>query len=151
MFSRAAVSGLRKRERRTGRFKFKCANESLSVYSDVSDLRGIKTYPSTTASSLGENSNSFSILTKEFLNRPDDDAAARQRNGRPTGGIRNVTPYPTVRINSVDGNNLAETDDSDERTGGYVYGKPKIPFEAEENAASNPEPTTVQPQTTPRR
>lgn len=118
------------------------------VYSDVSELRGIKTFPSTTASSLGDNSDSFSILTKEFLNRPDDDIAAR----RQTNGIRNLSPYPTVRINNVNGNNLSENDDSDEQIGGYVYDKPNIPFEAEEEkAGSNPEPTTIQPQTTPKR
>lgn len=113
-------------------------------------MRGIKTFASTTSSPLGDNSDSFSILTKEFLNRPDD-IAARQQNGRPqTNGVRNLSPYPTVRINNVNGNNLSENDDSDEQTGGYVYDKPKIPFEAEENAASNPEPTTIQPQTTPK-
>lgn len=106
------------------------------VYGDVSSLDGVKTFPSTTSSTSPENSNSFSILTKEFLNKPDGDVSKRNS----LGGRGN----PSVRINGIDNSNnkLAETDDSDERQA-YYYDKPKIPFDLPDS--SNIQINTVPP------
>lgn len=52
-----------------------------------------------------------------------------------------------LKINGLDVNNLAENDDSDEQQPrGYVYDKPKIPFEAEDRESTNIQSTTVAPQ-----
>lgn len=112
-----------------------------SVYGDVSSLEGVKTFPSTTSSTSPENSNSFSILTKEFLNKPDGEVGKRNTlKPQPSGRS------PTVRINGIDSNNnnnkLAETDDSDERQA-YYYDKPKIPFNLPDS--SNIQINTVPP------
>lgn len=102
----------------------------------MSSIDGVKTFESTTASSTPENSNSFSILTKEFLNKPDGENGKRKANGKGDG--KNPPPYPVKRIN---GNNLSENEDSDERQA-YYYDKPKIPFEL-------PESTNIHTNTVP--
>lgn len=107
------------------------------VNGDVSSLEGVKTFPSTTSSSP-ENSNSFSILTKEFLNKPDGDIGKRN-SLKPQASGRG----PVVRYNGDNNNNkLAETEDSDERQA-YYYDKPKIPFDLPDS--SNIQINTVPP------
>lgn len=136
------------------------------VNGDVSELKNVKGLSVSlknrkqSGAYTAENSNSFSILTKEFLNQPDDGAGGgvANRNGATNNNNnnnnnnagkqtnRNLSPYPVIRINGVDVNNLPENDDSDEQQQGYVYDKPKIPFEAEEGGATNIQSTTVAPQ-----
>lgn len=124
----------------------------------MSELKSVKALASPanirgkSAAFTSENSNSFSILTKEFLNQPDDTAgaagnrnAAAASNSNPNNS-RNLSPYPVIRINGVDVNNLSENDDSGEQPQGYVYDKPKIPFEAEDRESTNIQSTTVVPQ-----
>lgn len=116
------------------------------VNCDVSSLDGIKTFPSTTASTNAENSNSFSILTKEFLNKPDD-IDYKRKNPKPSiNGVRNLTPFPTIRVNGLDANNLGENDGSDERRA-YYYEPPKIPFEDEDKGgeSTNIQTSTLSP------
>lgn len=115
----------------------------IIVFADVSSLDDIRNFPSTTASSTAENSNSFSILTKEFLNKPDAEDGKR-KIGKPQNNIRNLAPYPVVRTNGLVANALAETDDSDERQA-YYYDKPKIPFETEDRESTNIITNTVPP------
>lgn len=118
-----------------------------AVYCDVSSLDGIKTFPSTTASTNAENSNSFSILTKEFLNKPDDIDYKRNKP-RPSSnnGVRNLAPFPMIRVNGLDANNLGENDGSGERRA-YYYNKPSISFEDEDKggASSNVQTSTLAP------
>lgn len=102
----------------------------------MSSLNGVKTFASTTSATSPENSNSFSILTKEFLNKPDGEVDKRN-SVKPQGNGRS----PTVRIDS-NSNNLAETDNSDERQA-YYYDKPKIPFDLPDS--SNIQINTVPP------
>lgn len=125
-----------------------------TVYCDVSSLDGIKTFPSTTASTNAENSNSFSILTKEFLNKPDESDFKRDKprppnNGGSNGGnngVRNLAPYPMIRVNGLDANNLGESDGDGERRA-YYYNKPSISFEDEDKggASSNVQTSTLAP------
>lgn len=114
------------------------------VYGDVSSLDGIKNFPSTTASSNAENSNSFSILTKEFLNKPDD-IDLKQRNNKKPNGVRNLAPFPTIRVNGLDANNIDNDGPSEPRA--YYYEKPSIPFDEEDRGpeSTNIQPTTVAP------
>lgn len=126
------------------------------VNGDVSELNSVKVLSSqrnarlqSTSTPL-DNSNSFSILTKEFLNRPDNvtnpiGGDDKINNNNPSNS-RNLAPFPMLRINGVDVNGLAENDDSDEQSQGYVYDKPKIPFEAEDRESTNIQSTTVEPQ-----
>lgn len=104
------------------------------VFGDVSSLNGIKTFPSTTSSSSPENSDSFSILTKEFLNKPDSTLGKRQR---PSGNAAAAR----ASEDGVTDNNLPDSDESDERQA-YYYDKPKIPFEYE---STNIHTNTVPP------
>lgn len=105
--------------------------DDLPVFGDVSSLNGVKTFASTTSSSSPENSDSFSILTKEFLNKPDATLGNR------------ISQRPSARDseNGVTDNNLPDSDESDDRQG-YVYDKPKIPFEYE---STNIHTNTVPP------
>lgn len=114
----------------------------ILVRADVSSLDGIKTFPSTTTSTSPENSDSFSILTKEFLNKPDgtlDNRIAAQKPGG--GGGRS----PSARDNAIGAtdNNLPESGETDDRQA-YYYDKPKIPFEYE---STNIHTNTVPPKT----
>lgn len=93
------------------------------VRADVSSIDGVKTFPSTTATSP-ENSDSFSILTKEFLNRPEGGEAGNRISQKP-GSARN--PARDNSIGTTD-NKLPDSDESDDRQA-YFYDKPKIPFE----------------------
>lgn len=117
-----------------------------TVYGDVSDLDGIKTFPSTTVSSNAENSNSFSILTKQFLNKPDDIDFKRNKPKPSDNGVRNLAPFPMIRVNGLDANNLGENDGSGERRA-YYYDKPSISFEDEDKggASSNIQTSTLPP------
>lgn len=83
----------------------------------------MKTFASTTSSTSPENSDSFSILTKEFLNRPDGDGG--NRIAQKPGSARN--PARDNSIGTTD-NKLPDSDESEERQA-YFYDKPKIPFE----------------------
>lgn len=102
---------------------------TLIVYGDVSEIDGIKTFASTTTSTSADDSDSFSILTKEFLNQPEDF------------GKRNTVKVTSRQDNDAETNKLSETDDSDERQA-YFYDKPKIPFEFE---STNIHTNTVPP------
>lgn len=106
------------------------------VFGDVSSLNGVKTFASTTSSSSPENSDSFSILTKEFLNKPDATLGNRISQ-RPSGNAAAARDSD----NGVTDNNLPDSDESDDRQG-YVYDKPKIPFEYE---STNIHTNTVPP------
>lgn len=104
------------------------------VCADVSSIDGIKTFPSTTSSTSPENSNSFSILTKEFLNKPDGEVGKRNSQKPLRSPARDTA--------GVTDNNLPEgSDESDERQA-YFYDKPKIPFEFE---STNIHTNTVPP------
>jgi len=125
------------------------------VNGDVSSLKSVKVLSSrngrqqSTSAPGGDNSNSFSILTKEFLNRPENatnpPSGGGDANKNPTNS-RNLAPFPMLRINGIDVNGLAENDDSDEQSQGYVYDKPKIPFEAEDGQSTNTQSSTIAPQ-----
>lgn len=101
---------------------------SATVSGDVSEINGIRTFASTTSSSP-DDSDSFSILTKEFLNRPDEF------------GKRNSVKATARQDSDSETNKLSENDESDERQG-YVYDRPKIPFEFE---STNIHTNTVPP------
>lgn len=118
---------------------------SISVHCDVSSLDGVKTFPSTTASTNAENSNSFSILTKEFLNKPDDNNIGRTKP-KSNNGVRNLAPFPMIRVNGLDANNLGENDGTDERRA-YYYDKPANSFDEEDKggASSNVQTSTLPP------
>lgn len=107
------------------------------VFGDVSSLNGVKTFASTTSSSSPENSDSFSILTKEFLNKPDSTLGNRISQ-RPLG---NAAAAARDSENGVTDNNLPDSDESDDRQA-YYYDKPKIPFEYE---STNIHTNTVPP------
>lgn len=100
------------------------------VQCDVSSIDGVKTFASTTSSTSPENSNSFSILTKEFLNKPDGEI-----------GKRNSAKASARNGNGSNNNKVSDSDDSDERQA-YYYDKPKIPFEFE---STNIHTNTVPP------
>lgn len=123
-----------------------CVCLCSTVHCDVSSLDGVKTFPSTTVSSNAENSNSFSILTKEFLNKPDDAEFKRDKPRPPNNGVRNLAPFPMVRVNGLDANNLGENDGSGERRA-YYYNKPSISFDDEDKggASSNVQTSTLPP------
>lgn len=104
----------------------------FTVRADVSSIDGVKTFPSTTSSTSPENSNSFSILTKEFLSKPDGDEGKRPKAP--------ANPRLDNAIGATN-NNLPESDESDERQA-YFYDKPKIPFEYE---STNIHTNTVPP------
>lgn len=105
------------------------AKKKNAVYGDVSEINGIKTFASTTTSTSPDDSDSFSILTKEYLNRPDEF------------GNRNSVKVTSRSDNDAETNKLSETEDSDERVP-YYYDKPKIPFEFE---STNIHTNTVPP------
>ncbi|XP_031616869.1 uncharacterized protein LOC116336846 [Contarinia nasturtii] len=108
----------------------------VNVRADVSSIDGIKTFPSTTSSTSPENSNSFSILTKEFLNKPDGELSKRNSQ-KP---LRSPTRNNAIGV--TDNNLPEESDESDERQA-YYYDKPKIPFEFEStNIHTNTVPPT---------
>lgn len=107
------------------------------VCGDVSSLDGVKTFASTTAATSPENGNSFSILTKAFLNKPDGGDADKRKPNKPQTDGKSSPRFG--------GNNLAETDDSDERQA-YYYDKPKIPFELPSEV---PESTNIHTNTVP--
>lgn len=109
------------------------------VRADVSSIDGVKTFASTTSSTSPENSNSFSILTKEFLNKPDGSESGKRNPQKAQGSARN----PPLNDNAIGAtsNNLPESDESDERQA-YFYDKPKIPFEFE---STNIHTNTVPP------
>ncbi|XP_055314609.1 uncharacterized protein LOC129575315 [Sitodiplosis mosellana] len=113
----------------------------VDVHADVSSIDGIKTFPSTTSSTSPENSNSFSILTKEFLNKPDGSEVGKRNSQKPSG--RN--PARDNAISATD-NNLPESDESDERQA-YYYPKPKTPFEL--GTPQIPESTNIHTNTVP--
>lgn len=85
------------------------------VNGDVSSLKSVKVLSprngrQQSATAPADNSNSFSILTKEFLNRPEN---VTQPKGGGDGGknptnSRNLAPFPMLRINGIDVNGLAE-------------------------------------------
>lgn len=100
------------------------------VQSDVSSIDGVKTFASTTSSTSPENSNSFSILTKEFLNKPDGEI-----------GKRNLAKASARNGNGSNNNKVTDSDESDERQA-YYYDKPKVPFEFE---STNIHTNTVPP------
>lgn len=106
------------------------------VYADVSSIDGIKTFPSTTSSTSPENSNSFSILTKEFLNKPDGSDLGKRNSQKPSG--RNPARDNAIGVTD---NNLPESGESDERQA-YYYPKPEKPFEFE---STNIHTNTVPP------
>lgn len=95
----------------------------FSVRADVSSIDGVKTFPSTTSSTSPENSDSFSILTKEFLNKPDGDAG--NRISQKPGSAR-ANPARDNAIGATN-NNSPDSDESDERRE-YFYDKPKYVF-----------------------
>lgn len=109
-----------------------------TVLGDVSSLTGVKTFASTTSSSSPENSDSFSILTKEFLNRPDSTLGNRIAQ-RPPGNEAAAAARESE--NGVTDNNLPDSNESDDRQA-YFYDKPKIPFEFE---STNIHTNTVPP------
>lgn len=115
-----------------------------AVCGDVSSLDSVRRANGAagSASSSGDNSNSFSILTKEFLSKPDPDDPRATKNFKPNSN-RNLAPLPVIRVNGIN-NNLAETDDSDERQA-YYYDKPKIPFETEDRESTNIVSSTIPP------
>lgn len=110
-------------------------NDSFTaiVAGDVSEINGIKTFASTTTSTSSDDSDSFSILTKEFLNRPDEF------------GKRNSVKATTRQDSDSETNKLSENEDSDEHQG-YFYDRPKIPFEFE---STNIHTNTVPPAPAP--
>jgi len=109
----------------------------VNVHADVSSIDGIKTFPSTTSSTSPENSNSFSILTKEFLNKPDGGELGKRNSQKPSS--RNPARENSIGVTD---NNLPESGESDERQA-YFYDKPKIPFEFEStNIHTNTVPPT---------
>lgn len=108
-----------------------------AVFGDVSSLNGVKTFASTTSSSSPENSDSFSILTKEFLNKPDSTFGNRISQ-RPSGNGAAARDSD----NGVTDNNLpGNSDESDDRQA-YYYPKPEKPFEFE---STNIHTNTVPP------
>lgn len=117
-------------------------SNGFSVFGDVSSLNGVKTFASTTSSSSPENSDSFSILTKEFLNKPDATLGNRISQ-RPSGNGASAAAAAAAREseNGVTDNNLPDSDESDDRQA-YFYDKPKIPFEFE---STNIHTNTVPP------
>lgn len=114
-----------------------CDSKWHSVHADVSSIDGIKTFPSTTSSTSPENSNSFSILTKEFLNKPDGSELGKRNLQKPNG--RN--PARDNAIGATD-NNLPESGESDERQA-YYYPKPKVPFEDKLETVTDVESTNI--------
>lgn len=118
----------------------------FAVSGDVSSLDSVRRSngAQSAASTSADNSNSFSILTKEFLSKPDPDDPRATKNARPNpNNVRNLAPLPVIRVNGIE-NNLAETDDSDERQA-YFYDKPKIPFESEDRESTNIQVTSTLP------
>lgn len=91
------------------------------VRGDVSSIDGVKTFASTTSSSSPENSDSFSILTKEFLNSPEGGEGGNRISQKP--GSARANPARDNAIGATD-NNLPDSDESGERRE-YFYDKPK--------------------------
>lgn len=125
----------------------------ISVLGDVSDLGSSGVSSTTLKSSGSDDSNGFSILTKEFLNRPDgEDGRASATDDQGTVSIpnsgRNLAPFPVLRINGLESNTIGESgdrqqkqqNDVDDEPQGYFYDKPMVPFE--DGEPSNIEPVT---------
>lgn len=111
------------------------------VHADVSSIDGIKTFASTTSSTSQENSNSFSILTKEFLNKPDGGELGKRNSQKASQGSDRSAAHDNEIGVSDNENKLPDSDESDERRA-YFYDKPKIPFEFE---STNIQTNTVPP------
>lgn len=108
----------------------------------MSSIDGIKTFASTTSSISQENSNSFSILTKEFLNKPDGGELGKRNSQKTSQGSDRSAARDNAIGASDNENNLPDSDESDERRA-YFYDKPKIPFEFEStNIHTNTVPPT---------
>lgn len=109
----------------------------------MSSLDSVRKTNGAQSAASNDNSNSFSILTKEFLSKPDPEDPRATKNSRNNQNNRNLAPLPVIRVNGIE-NNLAETDDSDERQA-YYYDKPKIPFESEDRESTNIQVTSTLP------